>query len=180
MSSQYNTSIIIYFLNDDEFKGLHNTNDISVMAYCRFIVPYILQDINISKVLYLDVDMLCVSDLKSLLEKEFEHKIAYVTRDFTSNSKFWRQYCNEIGMINNNYFNSGMMLINVLLYTREDIGQKALALAKEKDYKYMDQDVLNILLENKVIFDNRCYYNSTMSVQNDNFEESKTNTFYRC
>ena len=172
LSNLYDVTIVIYFINDSKLSFLYSTNNISITSYYRLFMPYILQSLNILKVLYLDVDMICVAEISEIFSKKLGNKIAYVTKSFTSNPGFWKKYCYEIGMSDCNYFNAGMMLINVPMYIKEDIGNKAISLAS-KGYKYMDQDVLNILLENKIVLDDQSCYNCTMSVTNDNYEKDK-------
>ena len=115
--------------------------------------------------LYLDTDILCIKDVSNLFKVDLKDKIAYVIKDATSIPKYWDEYCKSIGMKSQKYFNSGVLLIDIDNYLMNDIGIKAIKLASKNDYKYLDQDVLNILLEGKVIFDNENHNNCTMSVQ---------------
>jgi lipopolysaccharide biosynthesis glycosyltransferase len=52
------------------------------------------------------------------------------------------------------YFNSGVMLINIQEWNKQNISEKLLSMAGKSQEKYSlpDQDVLNILLESKTIF----------------------------
>ena len=97
--------------------------------------------------------------------------IAYVIGDSTSSPEKWKHYCRAIGMKTNKYFNSGVLLLNISKYLKNDIGIKALLLLKNNQYKYMDQDVLNILLEGKCSYDPDITYNCTMSVTNDKYQK---------
>ena len=50
------------------------------------------------------------------------------------------------------YFNAGVLLINTKKWCEEKISEKALTLINDGNiYKFADQDVLNILLENKTL-----------------------------
>lgn len=167
----YKISLIVYCIDDSQFTTLHTTDVINLVTYYRFIAPYILADLNIAKILYLDVDMLCVGDIKKLFDIELKDNIAYTVKDPTDIAM--KKYCESIGADSDNYFNAGMLLINVQRYVEEDIGQKAICLLKKKKYYFMDQDVLNILMKNKVIADIKIDYNCTMSTRNNAFKNNK-------
>ena len=76
-------------------------------------------------------------------------------------------------MKGNDYFNSGMMLIDVGRYVAANIGHKALALAAAKAFPYMDQDVLNIVLEGKTYFTTSLAYNCKVFTRDERFEQEK-------
>lgn len=116
----------------------------------------------IKKALYVDTDLLCLNDISELFHVNLDNFIALVTEDAISS--ILEKHCRNIGMQENSYFNSGVLLINIPEYIKYDIGKKAVKLAQDKNYIYMDQDVLNILLENKVKIDITYKYNCTMSV----------------
>ncbi|MDA0624950.1 glycosyl transferase family 8, partial [Acinetobacter baumannii] len=62
-------------------------------------------------------------------------------------------YIKSIGLNSNNkYFNSGVLFINVKAWNDFQVFEKFNQLISKRDYKFPDQDVLNILLENKVNF----------------------------
>ena len=165
LCNEYNCVIKVYNLDDYYFKNLQGNKDITVTAFYRLIAPYILHKEEIKKCLYLDTDILCIKDVSNLFKVDLKDKIAYVIKDATSIPKYWDEYCKSIGMKSQKYFNSGVLLIDIDNYLMNDIGIKAIKLASKNDYKYLDQDVLNILLEGKVIFDNENHNNCTMSVQ---------------
>lgn len=167
----YKISIIVYYIDDSQLSNLQTTNVINVVTYYRFIAPYILAGFNIDKFLYLDVDMLCAGDINDLFGIELKDNIAYTVKDPTDITM--KRYCASIGADGDNYFNAGMLLINVQKYVKEDIGEKAIRLLQNKDYYFMDQDVLNILMKDKVIADTKIDYNCTMSTRNNAFKNNK-------
>lgn len=162
--------INVYYLNNAELEQLYTAKNITIATYYRLLAPYILKEHqNIKRIVYFDVDMLCVNDISELFTVPLGNNVAYVVKGFTSTPEWWNQYCTSLGMKGKQYFNSGMLMIDTDNYIKMDIGNKAIALALKKSYKYMDQDILNILLEGKVIFDTTCRYNCTMSVKNEEF-----------
>lgn len=170
LGNKFAVSIIIYRINPDIFKELYSSKFISITAYYRLMVPYVLIEDNIQKVLYIDSDVLCVKDISPVFTLDLSSSIAFVGKDNSivpKNQIWWKQHCKKIGMAGTEYFNSGMLLINMPAYIKHNIGKKALALAAKTDYAHMDQDVLNIVLEGNVLFDEKNEYNCTMSIPDD-------------
>lgn len=62
----------------------------------------------------------------------------------------------EVANISQGYFNAGFLLINLIRWAEEDISTQAMQLLKNNALRnklsFLDQDVLNILLTNKVIY----------------------------
>lgn len=164
---QYKTDIVIYWLNNDFIEDLKsNLLNITVTTYYRLVVPYVLHELPIDRVLYVDTDVLCTNDISPLCTMDLQNKIAFVEKDATSKPNMRQSYCPKIGMKGTDYFNAGVMLINIELYVKEDIGYKAIKLASTNSYPFMDQDVLNILLEGKTLFSTTYSYDCAMSVRN--------------
>lgn len=61
--------------------------------------------------------------------------------------------------------------MNIPEYVKYDIGNKAIELCSDQKFGEMDQDVLNILLEGHVVFDESYAYNCGMSVRNSEVPE---------
>ncbi|PWM76647.1 MAG: hypothetical protein DBY32_11010 [Phascolarctobacterium sp.] len=176
LSIEFNTPIIFYFIDNSYVENLFATKDINTTSYYRFLCPYILKDIgNIKKMLYLDVDMLCIGDISSIFSYDLQNKIAYVVNDFElpKDKKAKEDRLQGLNLINSQYFNSGMMFIDVDRYVREDIGEKALKLAKSKNFPHMDQDVLNILLDGKTLFTSSVEYNCRIYVSDECFNKER-------
>lgn len=168
LAKKYDASIVFYWIDDADIKKLHSNNYITITAYYRLLMPYVLQDFHIDRCLYLDTDVICVANFSDWYMQDFSPYIAFVTKDATATPNLREEKtCKEIGMKGVRYFNSGIMLIDVSLYVASDIGYKAMNLCLKNDYTAMDQDVLNIVLEGKVLFDTTYTYNCAMSVRDN-------------
>lgn len=168
LGQSFDNTIIVYTLDNDFFTGFYTAGYLTITAYYRLMVPYVLNQYNIESCLYLDTDIIVVSSINDIFEFARDD-IAYVIGDSTSSPEKWKHYCRAIGMKTNKYFNSGVLLLNVPKYLEDDIGRKAFSLLKKNQYKYMDQDVLNILLEGKCSYTPDIIYNCTMSVTNEKY-----------
>ena len=124
----------------EKFEDLPLCSYVPSTAYLNFDLPNLIahQD----KMLHLDGDVIIQRDLSDLFEMNIDDYYAGVVKD--------------IGLINNdlnikNYFNNGVMLLNLKSMRENDVSIALLNIAKSGvKLKYMDQDCFNILFEKKV------------------------------
>ena len=145
-----NISITLYYLNNN-FKINPKTLvlHITTISTCiRFIMPEILES-KTDRLIYLDSDVICLQSLAKLSQYNIENYIAGVITD----TKDMQQTISKMYQIDSTkYFNAGVLLINTKKWCEENITKKALELINDGNvYKFADQDVLNILLENRTL-----------------------------
>ena len=145
-----NISITLYYLNNN-FKINPKTLvlHITTISTCiRFIMPEILES-KTNRLIYLDSDVICLQSLAKLSQYNIENYIAGVITD----TKDMQQTISKMYQIDSTkYFNAGVLLINTKKWCEENISKKALELINDGNvYKFADQDVLNILLENRTL-----------------------------
>ena len=145
-----NISITLYYLNNN-FKINPKTLvlHITTISTCiRFIMPEILES-KTDRLIYLDSDVICLQSLAKLSQYNIENYIAGVITD----TKDMQQTISKMYQIDSTkYFNAGVLLINTKKWCEENISKKALELINDGNvYKFADQDVLNILLENRTL-----------------------------
>lgn len=138
-----NICINIYCVNPQNFSALPTFFTWSQAMYYRFLISEGLPK-NVDTVLYLDSDILCLQDFTELFSHRFADKIAAVVPD----SPYMIEYAKQnFDFQNPYYFNSGFMLINLQNWRKNDISAKAIELLLQKNnFKFYDQDVLNLLL----------------------------------
>ncbi|MCD4610299.1 glycosyltransferase family 8 protein [Proteus mirabilis] len=96
----------------------------------------------------MDADIICINKLSDIFSYNLKNKIAGVI-----NHAYIDPYVSSLSLNNTEYyFNSGVMLINTEEWKSNKILEKFLIKINESNYKYPDQDVLNIILEDKVQF----------------------------
>jgi len=107
--------------------------------YARLLIP---NTIAYKKYIYLDCDMLIQSDLKKLFDIDLEGAPVGAVRDACGeeNEKKLLKY-HHISI--NNYFNSGLLLVDVDAWKREKIGERAIEFLKKYPFLAPDQDALN-------------------------------------
>lgn len=143
-----NISIIIYYVNPNKFSTLPIFFTWSQAMYYRFIISKLLYNIT-DNILYLDSDILCLNSFENLFHQNFSSNIAGVVSDHDSMLNYAQKAFN---LNSNYYFNSGFLIINLINWEKNNISDKAISLLLNKNnFKYYDQDVLNLLLANKTL-----------------------------
>lgn len=126
--------------------------------YIRFFIPQILH--NYSKVIYCDCDVVFLKDISQLYHLNLEQFLLGAVKDTENlrqhyiNSDFVT-YCQKILRLKNslNYFQSGVLIFNIQQCLKEQLLEQCLeTLSKISQPIYPDQDILNIVAENKVRF----------------------------
>lgn len=149
-------SIHVHQLPEQFFSRLPSTELFSKAIYYRLLAPYLLQDK--ATVLYLDADMVCLNAFTDFYNsRTSSEEIAHVVSE---GEKQALALATNIGLPpGTNYFNSGMLLINVRRWLQEKISAQVLSVLESRGhtFKYMDQDALNIVLAGHVKFVEKKY-----------------------
>lgn len=154
--------IYIYIIDENIFKELPTTAYISKAMYNRFLIPLILKDIT-DKVLYLDADIVCLGNIEKIKNLKFEDKIVFVVEE--SNKYVVKRRIEDLKLKKDKYFNSGVLYINIENWLNNDINKKLVEYSSEKrNLMFPDQDMLNVVLEDKCIYMDR-KYNYTFDVR---------------
>lgn len=126
-----------------------NRKYISVATYYRLLLLDILPE-NISKVIYLDCDVIVEQDIKQLWDIDISEFLAGVVEDEGSISQLKRLNLPE----QNNYFNAGVVVFNIEKLRDFDFKQKCINYYKENQaiISLQDQDILNGVLNGKCRF----------------------------
>lgn len=119
------------------------------LAYCRILLAQFLpQDLDIC--LYLDVDMLILSDISELFEMDLGSTFAGVVLDptiATEPFKAIRPHTKDFKYPNPYaYFNSGCMLINLKEWRKQNIQQQCMDFLNTYATRFRDQDILNAII----------------------------------
>jgi len=133
-------------LNHENLKGLPSVRHMSRATFIRLWVPEILR--SFGKILYLDSDILVVSELSSVFETELQGKCVAAVRDLvgekTCKIHFFRSGHKA-------YFNAGVLLIDTAQWRHTQISEKVLKLARNDDEReklsaYADPCLLNFII----------------------------------
>ncbi|MDD9340043.1 MAG: glycosyltransferase [Providencia heimbachae] len=179
ITEQFPAEIHLYELDNKQLKMLPASDVWSSAMYFRLIaLDYLSVDYDYA--LYLDADVVCngAFELEASL---IDGKVCGVIADDISVRMKSGERLNTPELINT-YFNSGVMFVNLKAWHNEQITDKCfelLSLANAKElYKYPDQDVLNLILRDKLVLLNK-RLNTIYTLKNelsDSSHQKYTNT----
>lgn len=150
---------------DHEFKFYHVDSSIfegcikyrnSLGIYYRLAADNIF-DKSIETLLYLDVDVLVLADVRELFATtNLEGRVLGAVNDFFMITNSGKKYfikshdssVPDLELDVNNCFNSGVLLINMNEWRAQNIGERSRQLAKQYSSLLPDQDILNYLNQN--------------------------------
>ncbi|MBZ9670876.1 glycosyltransferase family 8 protein [Mesorhizobium sp. B2-1-8] len=129
----------------DRISNLPTRGKLTAAAYARLLIPEILPDCD--KAIYLDADTLVVSDLRDLWSVDLgDNLVAGVVDGFVEQEEL-----DDVGLVRDEYINSGVLAINLDAWRREGIADRIFAKAKETvSSRYLDQTVLNSVSRGRV------------------------------
>lgn len=160
-AEKFKTEINIHILNIEVIKqfseDMAGNDHISVAAYFRFIAFGALKGIADS-VLYLDSDI-CVIDnkLTDFWKQDLKDKTAIVIGKPDGDNTQKRLHIQQA-------FNSGVIFVDVNKWNEQNLTPKCIKKACEKVWPFLDQDVLNMVLDGKFIsFEKRYNYEFSLS-----------------
>ncbi len=147
---------------DDFSKMVENNpkllkdNRFTIGMMFRLFIPQVLPK-NISRVIYLDADIVVNTDIKELWEIELGDKfLAVVTSNSIAMKKHThqtRQLCIDGLVEPDDYFNSGVLLMNLLLLRGETqrIMDGINFIGSDPRHTHFDQDVLNYCFTKNIL-----------------------------
>ncbi|ROZ77019.1 glycosyltransferase family 8 protein [Ramlibacter sp. WS9] len=131
---------------------------VSTATYFRFLLPRILPE-TVKKLLYLDADTIVPSDIGELFKTDMAGAAVAGVSDYSAKTMAAKQNVER-------YINSGVILLDVEQWRREDHGARCLAFASENKAKLIfgDQCTINLLFQDRLrLLDARwnCYVTPT-------------------
>ncbi len=157
LAQMFPVMIKLYYINPDVFRDLRSTLQWSIATYYRFIMGQVLHG-QVDKILYLDADIICLGSLAELKQLDFGGKTVAAVNDLIDSYHFPIRM-KKLGITSGKYFNAGMIYIDINRWHEKDISERSLAAlaADPGKYDYLDQDILNVLLENDICYIDKKY-----------------------
>lgn len=149
----YPCSILIHEVNDNELKEYPKFKG-NYATYYRLKIGSILIKYT-KKCLYLDVDMLVLSDIREIwtlsLKGNIMACIHAINAKWAINPRSTSK--NEPYIYpDDKYFNSGFMFIDLECYNKQDIEKKCFEFLKHYDVSLPDENSLNALCKGQILF----------------------------
>jgi len=141
ISIKYDKLIFLYFIDKNAklFKNLV-IGKFPVTIWYRILLPYV---VTCKKILYLDADIINLSSLEELFNINTDNYDLLAVPDIEKTSS---ERIKKLRLNNDIYFNSGVLMINIDKWIKNNNSDKILEIAKIYNEKLIlpDQDALNI------------------------------------
>lgn len=162
MLSEAGAQIVFHPVSDESVKTLPAMGRITQVMWYRMLLPELLPDVQ--RILYLDCDTLVVDDLRPLWDLDMgEAWIGAVGNVFPPDL---RNRPEKLGLAEDRYFNSGVLLIDLDRWRSHDVAQHVMSevFKRPELIQFPDQDALNLVLA-----DHRCSLHPRWNCQNSMF-----------
>lgn len=152
--SRYKNAKIQFHKIDDSFfeKFVLTIEHITKETYFRYMIAEVLP--NIDCVLYLDGDTIVNGDISELFDTDLTNYYCAGVSDIYIESVGYKKTLGIDGL----YINAGVILFNLDEMRKTDIAEKLFKLTSENNFKYQDQDTINVTFNGK-IKELDCVYN---------------------
>lgn len=133
-------------------KGL-----ITAETYFRFLIPWLMRGYD--KVVYLDADTVVCRDLADIYETDLKACLLAAVPEIDLAGQYHganpdtRQYCDRVLRLKDpySYFQAGVLLWNTAAWRKHVDIRRLFAMAEHGNYRYSDQDILNLVCEGRVL-----------------------------
>ena len=141
-----------------DYLNLYIRGHFKIETYFRLFMPDILPEYH--KVLYLDSDIVVLSDIAELYQTDVEGYLLAACKDadtaglYNGFEKNKKQYMDQILKIKNpyEYFQAGVILFNLDEFRKTYSVKQMMDFSLSYEWELLDQDVLNYLCQGKVKF----------------------------
>ena len=146
VKEKYNTDIAIIHFNNSLFDNYRVAPHYSKTVYYRLVITDLVPK-EVNTILFLDSDIVVTGSVKELADLNFKYLAAVHDVSLHNN----KEKLNELGFPVKEYFNAGVLMIDVKTWREEGISSKLIELADEYMNKisWWDQDILNMYFYDK-------------------------------
>jgi len=134
------------------FEGFSRLPHVSKVTFARLLLPWVISP-QISRVLYLDSDLLALGDLRPLCQMDLGNAVLGAVADsfLDSATKCDHPAAESVPRVKR-YFNAGVLLIALDRWRTHRISETAREyMASHPDSPYSDQDALNVACDGRWI-----------------------------
>lgn len=148
-----NAKIVFHKIDETRFEKFALSIDyITKETYYRYLIAELLP--NVDKILYLDGDTIVNGDISELFDIDLFGVYCAGVRDIFIDGSGYKKELNLDGL----YINAGVILFNLAEIRKSGIVEKLFNLTGKNDFKYQDQDAINIAFNGR-IKELDCIYN---------------------
>ena len=151
---------------------LHTRDYYTKSTYYRLFIQKLFPQFD--KALYLDSDIVVLGDISQLYNQDLKNNlVGAVIEDVMQNVDVFGTYVEEcLDIDRKQYFNAGILLMNLKLFRDENVeGQFLNLISRFKFAVTQDEDYLNVICKQRVKYFDLAWNKSPM--QDDTFDDSK-------
>ncbi len=134
-------------------KNLPIRDYYSKTTYFRFLIAELFPEYD--KAIYIDSDTIVLGDVSKLYNYDLkDNYVGACNEQVMIQTDVFGEYVEKVlGISRNNYFNAGILLLNLRLFREENILKKFIEMLDKYTFAVtQDQDYLNVLCKGKVLF----------------------------
>ena len=132
-------------MNNSDFDGMVHDKRVGVSAYYRLKLSSLT---TVEKIIYLDSDLVVLSDIKELWNYDIKNSLIAAVEDKYSALMTCHANLGEDDI----YFNSGVMVLNLKKFREQKTEEELFKKLSEENNDYSDQDVLNDICRNQILY----------------------------
>ena len=132
-------------MNNSDFNGVVHDKRVGISAYYRLKLSSLTNE---EKIIYLDSDIVVLDDISKLWNYNIENYLLGAVED-----KYSELMCCHAGLKEGDtYINSGVMLMNLKSFREKGLEEKFFKKLKEENNDYSDQDVINDICREQILY----------------------------
>lgn len=145
---EYEATLHFMTIDKKYFADAVESDRIPETAYYRIAIPELFKGQDIDKILYLDCDMIALTDISALWKLDLSDYILAAVEDAGFHHRLEKM---DVACASTKYFNSGFMLINVKKWLDKGVTNRVLKYIHNNPEKlrFHDQDALNAILHDQ-------------------------------
>lgn len=145
----FTSDVKFILINEKDLKRFPVSDHITLASYYRIFLADLLES-DIKKVVFLDCDLIVKKDIIQLWNIDISNYSHAAAIDHGVDNA----HKESLGIPNNaDYFNAGVMLINLEYWRNNEVSKKSIKFIQNKfnKIKFWDQDVLNFVLQSQYL-----------------------------
>jgi len=130
-------------------RDLPTTKIWSTAIYARLLIPDLLPE-TMERILYLDADCIVVSDLTALWQTDIGEAAIAGVPDVAAPHIAHIERKNGTEVDEHEYVNSGVLLMNLVVWRRDKVATAAIAVIKQHQPRFLEQTAINAACAGKI------------------------------
>ncbi len=150
--ARYGQLITVYKIDKKDLGNcpIRKNDHVSIATYFRILLPLLIPE-SISKILYLDCDIVVLKNLDCLWNINIDdHAVGVILDMFNHDVRIYNRLDYDMSL---EYFNAGVLLVNLDFWRVTGLSSEVLDYINEnpEKLKFWDQDALNYVLKDKKV-----------------------------